>query len=372
MEPHIPVQASDLHVLLVSGEVVPLQAESFLTIAHLRAACARSLQVVDARDVQLLVGERQLHNSDCLQDLSGSTEIHVVVQVTAPAVFVADHTNHRICRWSLSDGSAEIAFASSPEQPLDSPRAVCIDTDGSFLVADAKRGCVLRGRLGIQKCDVLQGFEQLSHPCSIAVDRRPGKHAIYVLERFAHRVLRMDRDGVKVTAGGNGEGDGLSELSYPGGICLDQNGALYVADTKNHRVVRWQPGASEGIVVAGGSREGSGADQLHHPMGVFVDSQMAVYIADTNNHRVIRWANDAKFGEVVAGGTGRGAGGGQIAGPAAVAVDEAGLLYVVENHNHRVTRWTPGIAIGQVVAGMGGLGAGLDQLNHPVALLLIS
>ncbi|CAF1625855.1 unnamed protein product, partial [Rotaria magnacalcarata] len=53
--------------------------------------------------------------------------------------------------------------------------------------------------------------------------------------------------------------------------------------------MKWVEGAKEGIVVAGGQGEGSALTQLWHPYGLFVDTLGTLYVADTRNHRVMRW-----------------------------------------------------------------------------------
>ncbi|CAF3159499.1 unnamed protein product [Rotaria socialis] len=49
----------------------------------------------------------------------------------------------------------------------------------------------------------------------------------------------------------------------------------------------WDP---NGVTVAGGNGEGSELNQLRYPWGFFVDDDAAVYVADTWNFRVIVWA----------------------------------------------------------------------------------
>ncbi|CAF1010059.1 unnamed protein product, partial [Adineta steineri] len=40
------------------------------------------------------------------------------------------------------------------------------------------------------------------------------------------------------------------------------------------------------------------------PIQIFVDEDYAVYVADTLNQRIMKWNKDAKEGIVVAGGNG--------------------------------------------------------------------
>ncbi|CAF4858625.1 unnamed protein product, partial [Rotaria socialis] len=76
--------------------------------------------------------------------------------------------------------------------------------------------------------------------------------------------------------------------------------------------MKWNKGAKEGIVVAGGQGKGSALTQLYSPSGIFVDTLGTLYVADTHNHRVMRWAQgDKKQGSVVVGGNGEGKGKGE-------------------------------------------------------------
>ena len=70
---------------------------------------------------------------------------------------------------------------------------------------------------------------------------------------------------------------------------MDKAGNVFVADTYNHRVQKWAPGAIKGYTVAGGHGQGSNANQLNAPCAVFVDHIGNIYVADTMNHRVQRW-----------------------------------------------------------------------------------
>ncbi|CAF5093748.1 unnamed protein product, partial [Rotaria sp. Silwood1] len=70
--------------------------------------------------------------------------------------------------------------------------------------------------------------------------------------------------------------------------------------------MKWVEGAKQGIVVAGGQGQGNGLTQLSCPEGVVVDQLGTVYVADEWNHRMMRWPNGAKQGSVIVGGNGRG------------------------------------------------------------------
>ncbi len=95
------------------------------------------------------------------------------------------------------------------------------------------------------------------------------------------------------------------EFYQPMGIAVDPaSGAVYVADTLNHRVLgfsdylAFSTGAAASLVLgqsdfistnAGGPSTGR-ADAFNHPTGLAVDASGNLYVADTANHRILRFA----------------------------------------------------------------------------------
>ncbi|CAF2196655.1 unnamed protein product [Rotaria magnacalcarata] len=104
--------------------------------------------------------------------------------------------------------------------------------------------------------------------------------------------------------------------------------------------MKWNKGATEGIVIAGGQGAGSALTQLNGPLGLFVDTLGRLYVADYGNRRVIRWTQGAKQGTIIAGGNGCGAGANQFNYPFGLSFDRHGNLYVADYSNHRVQRFS--------------------------------
>ncbi|CAF0848825.1 unnamed protein product [Adineta steineri] len=72
-------------------------------------------------------------------------------------------------------------------------------------------------------------------------------------------------------AGGHGQGNQLNQLNGPEGIYVDDDHqTIYIADSRNHRIVEWKYGAKNGQIVAGGNGKGDRSDQLSWPTGVII------------------------------------------------------------------------------------------------------
>ncbi|CAF2134423.1 unnamed protein product [Rotaria magnacalcarata] len=97
------------------------------------------------------------------------------------------------------------------------------------------------------------------------------------------------KEGI-VVAGGQGQGNALTQLSCPLELSVDTLGRLYVVDQGNHRVMRWAQGATQGTVIAGGNGAGAGANEFNYPTGLSFDRHGNLYVADRNNARVQRFS----------------------------------------------------------------------------------
>lgn len=84
---------------------------------------------------------------------------------------------------------------------------------------------------------------------------------------------------------------------------MDWSNTLYITDRYNNRVQKFLINAKNGTTIAGQSNAifGSMSNQLDQPTGIYVNSNGDVYISDTNNNRIQRWNNGDTFGRTVFG-----------------------------------------------------------------------
>lgn len=167
------------------------------------------------------------------------------------------------------------------------------------------------------------------------------------------------------TVAGGSNGNALNQLNDPRHAFVDAAGNVYVPDMNNHRVVKWAPGASAGVIVAGGNGAGAAANQLNGPISVYVDAAQNLYIAEINNHRIQKWAAGATSGTMVAGTGNAGSAVNELSAPINVTMDAYGNLYIADCYNHRIQKWAAGATSGTTVAGNATNGTGLNNLSYP-------
>ncbi|CAF5215909.1 unnamed protein product, partial [Rotaria magnacalcarata] len=155
-----------------------------------------------------------------------------------------------------------------------------------------------------------------------------------------------DTTNGQVVAGGKGQGNGLHQLKWPIDVLIDkETDSLIICDYGNQRVVRWscRSGTTQGEILI---------DNIGY-YGLAMDEQRYLYVsdvgkhevrryllADTSNHRVMRWTQGAKQGTVIVGGNGQGAGANQFNNPMDLSFDQHGNLYVADRSNDRVQRFS--------------------------------
>jgi uncharacterized protein (TIGR03437 family) len=183
---------------------------------------------------------------------------------------------------------------------------------------------------------------------------------VYISDGYNNAVRKVDTNGIISTVAGTGtagfSGDGgpatKAQLDFPAGIALDAAGNLYIADTSNNRVRKVAPSgmittfAGNGNVVYSGDNVLAATTAVHSPGGVTVDAQGNVYIAETSDSRVRKVDASGNI-TTVAGQTKKTSGfsgdGGPataatLAGPRGLAVDAFGNLYIADNGNSRIRR----------------------------------
>ncbi|HEY7349649.1 MAG TPA: thioredoxin-like domain-containing protein [Ktedonobacterales bacterium] len=231
-------------------------------------------------------------------------------------LYVADTDNHLLRRLDLKartvktvagtgeQGIGPNLSAPALEQPLNSPWDLCF-VDGLLYIAMA--GChmlwlydpaseELRHVAGSGREARIDGpalRSAFAQPSGLTTDGR----ALYVADSEISSVRRVTLgDDVQVTtvAGGDlfqfGDVDGLGDLArfqHPLGVAW-HDGAIYVADTYNHKIRKVDPETRRATSFLGDGKPGADDGEqprFYEPGGLSFAGER-LFIADTNNHAI--------------------------------------------------------------------------------------
>jgi hypothetical protein len=210
----------------------------------------------------------------------------LAVDPTSGKVFVADHYNHRVLRFAssaaLTSGIAAEGVLGQPNftsyalvippnaSGMSAPTGVAVDTAGRLWVADYNNSRVLR-------------FDS-------AAGKANGAPADGVLGQ-----IDFTSYASTTTA---------STMDTPTGVAVDSAGTLWVADSTNSRVLRFDDAASkpngapaDGVLgqpdFTSNVPVSATASAMRTPFDVAVDSNGRVWVADSGNSRVLRFEDAA-------------------------------------------------------------------------------
>ncbi len=166
-----------------------------------------------------------------------------------------------------------------------------------------------------------------------------------------------------------GEQEGM--FNAPRGVALAPDGSIYVTDSRNHRIQHF--GESGELIgsfgINGDASLGEApAGTFNEPWGVAVASNGDVFVSDTWNHRIQRFNKDGKplkmWGVFGTAETPNG-----LYGPRGIAVSEDGRVFVADTGNKRIMVFDQN---GAILAQFGGDGYDLGKFNEPTDVKLDS
>jgi len=244
-----------------------------------------------------------------------------------------------------------------PEGRIAQPMGLAISDDGERLyVADPLQHLVFTFDFKNQK---LRKLDAVGFPAGLALDEQEN---LYVVDTAKKAVSVFDRGGKFIRDIGDGT------LVRPNGVAVDRvNDRVYLVDTgstdSKEQNVKIFNKAGQRIGAIGGA-PGGDFGQFSFPTMVAVDDQGSVYVTDTLNARVQKF--DAKGNFLTSFGQ-MGSAWGEFDKPKGVAVDSFGNVYVVDSGWSNVQIFNPK---GQIMLFFGGRGPIPGMMKNPISLVI--
>ena len=188
-------------------------------------------------------------------------------------------------------------------------------------------GRYIIGRLGAQP-------GEMDLPLGLALDVGGN---VYVVDSGNSRIQKFDPRGRPLGAVGTA-GTALGQFNQPSDVAVDAVGNVYVADTWNHRIQKFAPDLTP--ILAWGQPTGDlinpAPDKFWAPRGVAIDHRGNILVADTGTNRIRRYTPDgAHLGDFGR----RGKEAGEFQDPTGIAVGSDGAIYVAEAGNARIQKF---------------------------------
>ncbi len=203
-------------------------------------------------------------------------------------VFVADTHWHRVVVFDES-GVELFRFGERGTGPgqLMLPTDVAVDSHGSIYVSEFGGNDRVQkfdgdGRYVLSFGDLSFGSASLQRPSALAID---GKDNVWVVDTSNHRVCCFDPHGRFVTSVGE-LGRGPGQLRYPRDVVVLPGGDLAVVDYGNNRLAYFDRNLE---YSASWGQAGRRLTDLHMPINAAV-ADGVVFLADSKNHRVVSYA----------------------------------------------------------------------------------
>lgn len=132
-----------------------------------------------------------------------------------------------------------------------------------------------------------------------------------------------------------------SLFSFPSGLALGEDGVIYIADTRNHRIRAIHPDGQITTIAGttfardsyglprGGMQDGTPDEaRFNEPMGLAIDQDGVIYIADSENG-AIRYIDSSGDVQTFVDG---------LNYPTDVVINDDGQLFVTETLQHRIIK----------------------------------
>jgi len=212
--------------------------------------------------------------------------------------------------------------------------------------------------LGEPQLFFIFGQKITNHPQGIALDKEGN---IYVSDTNNDLLHKFDAQGNLLQTFGETK---KRLFNKPQGIILDKQGDILIADTNNHQIVKISSTTGNILLKLGKKNHGeqftpgSAPGEFNHPVDIALDKDENIYVADCANARVQKFNPQGDFlfeiKVVISTLT--------VSEPVGVSVDQHGNIYVTDQANDCLVKYN---STGTVLMRIGSSGNEPGHFNKP-------
>ena len=292
-------------------------------------------------------------------EFSSPSDIAVAADGT---LFITDAGNNRIRKIKLDQvstfaGNSLDSFANGTGMSAQFmfPFSIALDENGNLFISDLYpliRKISPSADVSTYAGIITQGFADGNvnaaqfYPGNTMVADLQGN--IYSSDSYNCRIRKISANGKVTTVAGDGEvgfkdgKDTQAEFHFPGGIVIDRQGNLFVADRENFRIRKITPGGEVSTFSGSGLKneiDGSATEAGFIKLSdLVIDSDGNLYATD--EHRIRKITPQGMVTTIAGGdiaGYKDGDGGSALFDfPSGLGIDVHGNIYVADTHNNRI------------------------------------
>lgn len=293
--------------------------------------------------VRTLYGEKDVtedntDKADLVEFLTGkkppenriTSPMGLAVSDDGERVYVSDFDQLKVYEFDF--GKKKFTQLGGKDRRFERPTGIALDADENIYVVESdKKGITEFDKSGKEIRFITD--PSVHRPTGIAIDRQRQK--IYLADTAHnndkdHTVKIFNLQGKFLGTIGKGKGSAPGEFLFPTFVAVDKSGNVYVSDTLNSRVQKFDP---DGKYLTTFGERGTGWGMFDKPKGVALDSFGNLYVVDSG------WSNVQIFNQkkqILLFFGGRGPIPGLLMNPTAITIDKNNRIYVADNLNHRV------------------------------------
>ncbi|MFT5250338.1 MAG: hypothetical protein ACI93P_002073, partial [bacterium] len=240
------------------------------------------------------IAEHQTFNIVATLDAATSKDVVVGLKSMGTAIYDADFKRNSVIEIQTVAGGN--GYGSAKNQ-VAYPRGIHVTENGTVYVADEANSRVQKWVSGAKEGQTIA--QDLWGLYDVFVDLSGNIYILYMDGRSVIKIPFGTNDRISVAGDGGNPGEGANQLDWAQSLIVDSEGNIFIADSGNHRIQKWAPGATEGVTVAGGNGPGNDANQLSSVENFSIDLDGNLLLVDTNNRRIQKWLPGADTGETL-------------------------------------------------------------------------